>query len=91
MVAYTLFLMRYSLLIYPVTISLFSEETIFMATRTMTYAYSKNIYSSGKIETVCKRDINFMWLLAGQKAPDHSTIVRFSTGFLADACEDFFY
>ena len=28
---------------------------------------------------------------AGQKAPDHSTIVRFRTGFLADACEDLFY
>lgn len=32
-----------------------------------------------------------MWLLAGQKAPDHSTIVRFRTGFLAEACEDLFY
>ena len=27
-----------------------------------------------------------MWLLTGQKAPDHSTIARFRTGFLADAC-----
>ena len=57
----------------------------------LTYAYSPNIYSSRKIETACKRDINFMWLLAGQKAPDHSTIARFRTGFLADACEDLFY
>ena len=32
-----------------------------------------------------------MWLLAGQKAPDHSTIARFRTGFLADACETLFY
>lgn len=32
-----------------------------------------------------------MRLLAGQKAPDHSTIARFRTGFLADACEDLFY
>lgn len=32
-----------------------------------------------------------MWLLAGQKAPDHSTIARFRTGFLANACEDLFY
>ena len=57
----------------------------------LTYAYSQNIYSSRKIESVCRRDINFMWLLAGQKAPDHSTIARFRTGFLADACEDLFY
>ncbi len=57
----------------------------------LTYAYSQNIYSSKRIETACRRDINFMWLLAGQKAPDHSTIARFRTGFLADACEDMFY
>lgn len=57
----------------------------------LTYAYSQNIYSSRKIETACKRDINFMWLLAGAKAPDHSTIARFRTGFLAEACEDLFY
>ena len=57
----------------------------------LTYAYSQNIYSSRKIETACKRDINFMWLLAGQKAPDHSTIARFRSGFLEEACEDLFY
>lgn len=57
----------------------------------LTYAYSQNIYSSRKIETACRRDINFLWLLAGQKAPDHSTIARFRTGFLQDACEDLFY
>ena len=57
----------------------------------LTYAYSQNIYSSRKIETACKRDINFMWLLAGQKAPDHSTIARFRSGFLETACEDLFY
>ena len=27
----------------------------------LTYAYSQNIYSSQKIESACKRDINFMW------------------------------
>ena len=32
-----------------------------------------------------------MWLPARQKAPDHSTIARFRTGFLADACEELFY
>ncbi len=57
----------------------------------LTYAYSQNLYSSRKIERACKRDINFMWLLAGQRPPDHSTIARFRTGFLADACENLFY
>jgi transposase len=32
-----------------------------------------------------------MWLLAGQKAPDHSTIGRFRTGYLLEACENLFY
>lgn len=31
-----------------------------------------------------------MWLLVGQKAPDHRVIARFRTGFLADACENLF-
>lgn len=48
----------------------------------LTYAYSQNIYSSRKIERACCRDINFMWLLTGQKAPDHSTIAKFRTGFI---------
>ena len=65
-----------------------APETMF---RILTYACSQNIYSSRKIEKACKRDINFMWLLAGQKAPDHSTIARFRTGFLSDACEYLFY
>ena len=47
----------------------------------LTYAYSQNIYSSRKIERACKRDINFMWLLAGQKAPDHSRLLVFAPDF----------
>ena len=54
------------------------------------YTLLYKAYSSRKIETACKRDINFMWLLDGQKAPDHSTIARFRTIFLENACEDLF-
>lgn len=56
----------------------------------LVYAYSQNIYSSRKIEEACRRDINFLWLLAGAKAPDHSTIARFRTTFLKDCCEELF-
>ncbi|MDV3428918.1 MAG: IS1182 family transposase [Bacillota bacterium] len=56
----------------------------------LTYAYSNNIYSSRKIEAACKRDINFMWLLEGNKAPDHSTIARFRKEYLTEAVEDLF-
>lgn len=41
------------------------------------YAAMNNIHSSRAIETACKRDINFMFLLEGAPAPDHATIARF--------------
>lgn len=59
--------------------------------KVLTYAYMNNIYSSRKIEKACKRDINFMWLLEGKQAPDHSTIARFRKGYLDEAVEDLFY
>lgn len=59
--------------------------------KVLTYAYMNNIYSSRKIEGACKRDINFMWLLEGNNAPDHSTIARFRKEYLADAVDDLFY
>lgn len=45
----------------------------------MLYAYLEGSYSSRDIETACKRDINFMYLLEGRPAPDHATIARFRT------------
>lgn len=41
------------------------------------YGYMNREYSSRAIETRCKRDINFMYLLEDNPAPDHSTIARF--------------
>ena len=43
----------------------------------MIYASMNRLFSSRDIETACKRDINFMFLLEGMPAPDHSTIARF--------------
>ena len=43
------------------------------------YSYMNRIFSSRKIESACKRDINFMYLLEGAPAPDHATIARFRT------------
>ena len=59
--------------------------------KVITYAYMNNIYSSRKIETACRRDINFMWLLEGAPAPDHSTIARFRKQYLDDTVEELFY
>lgn len=57
----------------------------------LVYAYSQNIYSSREIEKSCRRDINFRWILAGAKAPDHSTIDRFRHIYALSAIEGLFY
>lgn len=41
------------------------------------YASMNRIYSSRDIETACRRDINFMYLLEGKPVPDHATFARF--------------
>jgi transposase len=46
--------------------------------------------SSRGIEKSCRRDVNFMYLLGGEPAPDHSTIARFRGGRLLGAAEDLF-
>jgi len=58
--------------------------------RVLVYAYMNNIYTSRKIEEACRRDINFMWLLQGQKVPDHNTIARFRNGRLSGIVEGLF-
>ena len=51
------------------------------------YAYQCGIYSSRKIEEACRYRVDFIWLLDGQKAPDHATIARFRTGRCKDVLE----
>ena len=40
-------------------------------------AYMKGVYSSRKIEELCRENLVFRWLLEDQKALDHCTIARF--------------
>lgn len=53
----------------------------------MIYGYMNRKYSSRAIETACHRDVNFMWLLEGKRAPDHATIARFRSLHFA-FCEE---
>lgn len=53
----------------------------------MLYAYMNNYYSSRKIESACRRDVNFMYLLEGALAPDYSTIARFRSLHFAPVAE----
>lgn len=58
--------------------------------RIIVYRYMNKLYSSRQIEIACKRDINFIWLLQGQKAPDHNTIARFRVNHLEKCIDNLF-
>ncbi|HEY0668823.1 MAG TPA: IS1182 family transposase [Sphingobacteriaceae bacterium] len=47
-----------------------------MLLKVLVYGYVTNIYSSRKLEAVCRESIYFMWLSA-MNYPDHNTINRF--------------
>ena len=59
--------------------------------KVLVYGYMNDIYSSRALEQACGRDIHFMWLLQGAKAPDHNTIARFRSKRMMDAAEGLFY
>ncbi|TWH46689.1 IS1182 family transposase [Sporomusa sp. KB1] len=56
----------------------------------LVYGYMNGIYSSRKLEQSCRRDVNFMYLLGREKAPDHATIARFRSERLAEVVDDLF-
>ena len=59
--------------------------------KVLIYANMEGIYSSRAIERACKRDINFIWLLNGEKAPDYHEIARFRSYRLNNCSENLFY
>ena len=59
--------------------------------KVVVYGYMSDIITSRSLEQACRRDINFMWLLQGEKAPDHNTIARFRSGRVSEAVEDLFH
>ena len=57
----------------------------------LVYANMEKNYSSRNISKACKRDVNYMWLLGDEKAPNHSEIARFRSKRLPEAAEELFY
>lgn len=57
----------------------------------LTYACSQNIYSSRKIKSACKRDINFMWLLLDRKSLIIVRLPIFVPASLQRSVKVFFY
>ena len=60
-----------------------------MLLKVVVYGYVSNVYSSRKLETSCKENINFMWLSA-MNYPDHNTINRFRGVRLKDTLRTIF-
>lgn len=60
-----------------------------MLLKILVYGYVTNVYSSRKLETSCKENINFMWLSA-MNYPDHNTINRFRGVRLKDTLRAIF-
>ncbi len=65
-----------------------SAETLLMV---MLYACMEGKYSSREIESACKRDINYIWLLNGEEAPNYHEICRFRSERLSMCAEELFY
>ena len=57
----------------------------------LVYAIMQGIFSSRAIASACRRDVNFIWLLNGENAPNHSEIARFRSKRLSECGEDIFY
>lgn len=57
----------------------------------LVYANMQGIFSSRDIESSCKRDINFIWLLNGEDAPNHFEIARFRSQRLSKCADELFY
>ncbi|MDH6355782.1 transposase, partial [Dysgonomonas sp. PH5-45] len=55
----------------------------------LVYAYLRNVYSSRRIEDLCRNDIRFLWL-NGMDVPDHNTINRFRSGRLKGVLKEVF-
>ncbi len=55
------------------------------------YANMEGKYSSREIETACRRDMNYIWLLNGEPAPNYHEIARFRRDRLSQCAEELFY
>ena len=57
----------------------------------LVYGYLCSIYSTRKLELVCRKNIDFIWLLQGERVPDYSSFARFRSGKAKEAVEKLFY
>ena len=57
----------------------------------LVYGVMDGRHSCRELARMCRRDINYMWLLGDEPAPDHYALNRFRSKQLTDAIDDLFY
>jgi len=58
--------------------------------KVLVYGGMNKNHATRGIEQACRRDVNFMYLLGREPAPDHSTIARFRSERLTGVIDDLF-
>jgi len=59
--------------------------------KVLVYGASEGKFASSEVARSCRRDINYMWLLGDQPAPNDDALNRFRSKHLSAAVEDLFY
>ena len=59
--------------------------------KVLVYGASEGKFASSEVARACRRDVNYMWLLGDEPAPDDDALNRFRGKHLSEAAEDLFY
>ena len=59
--------------------------------KVLVYGSMEGKYAGRELSRACRRDINYMWLLGDEPAPDHDALNRFRSKHLSGVVEDLFY
>jgi transposase len=59
--------------------------------KVLVYGGMEGKHASSEVARACRRDVNYMWLLSGEPAPDDDALNRFRSKPLSAAIEGLFY
>lgn len=59
--------------------------------KVLIYGAMESKFASSQVATACRRDVNYMWLLGDEPAPDDDALNRFRSKQLSEVVEDLFY
>ena len=59
--------------------------------KVLVYGNMEGKFASSEVSRACRRDVNYMWLLGDEPAPDDDALNRFRGKHLCEAVENLFY